>query len=420
MTLPLRLYRGLANLAAPFLYKRVAARLMVHGVSPDRAAERFGHATQPRPPGPLIWIHAASVGESLSALPLIDRLLSRDPATHVLITSGTASSAKVLRERLPERALHQFAPLDSRKVLTRFLNHWQPKLFILIESELWPQMLLLTTERGTPAALVNARLSPGSLRNWGRMPATARTLLSRLALVTAQTEATADALRALGAPDVRMAGNLKSAAPPPADHAPEREALEKTIGNRPRWLAASTHPGEERLALAAHRALLETWPDLLLVLAPRHPERADSIAREIAAAGLAHTRRSAGEAPTAQVYLADTLGEIGLWLRLCPVTLMGGSLTPNGGHNPWEGAALGTALLTGPNIANCRDDWLTLSAAQGALITSAESLTTDLHSLLADPESARAMAGNARKTHASQSAALDATVEALAALMAPA
>ncbi|SMY07768.1 3-deoxy-D-manno-octulosonic acid transferase [Flavimaricola marinus] len=416
-TLPLRLYSGLANLSAPLLSKRISDKLTSQGISAKRAAERFGQATKARPAGPLAWVHAASVGESLSALPLIDKLLAERPDLYVLITTGTAASAKILAERLPDKAFHQFAPLDSKSILTRFLFHWSPDLLVLVESELWPQLIQRTAARDTPLALINARMSQGSLRNWARFGKTARELFSRFSLITAQNDSTAQGLRDLGAPNVTAAGNLKSAAPPLADQPALRRRMKSALQKRPLWLAASTHPGEDELLLATHRALLEAQPDLCLILAPRHPERADKLAAQIESSGLSLTRRSAGELPERQVFLADTLGEMGLWFRLAPVTFMGGSLTPNGGHNPWEGAALGTALLTGPNLENCRDDWATLSAAGAAKLCRTDSLQTDIGSLLLAPDQAKTLGANALKTYRAQANSLTETASALLALL---
>lgn len=418
-TLPLRLYSRLANVAAPLLAKRISAKLTSQGISTKRANERLGIATKPRPAGPLSWVHAASVGESLSALPLIDRLLADRPDLHVLITTGTAASAKILAERMPPRTLHQFAPLDSRKVLNRFLTHWNPNLLILIESELWPQMITLTAAHGAPMALINARMSTGSLRNWNRFHASANALFSRFQLITAQNDSTAQGLRRLGAPNVTTGGNLKSAAPPLADQPALRRRFEAALKHRPLWLAASTHPGEDEALLGAHKTLLKSQPDLCLILAPRHPERADKLAGLITAQKLSVTRRSAGQLPDAQVFLADTLGEMGLWFRMAPVTFMGGSLTPNGGHNPWEGAALGTALLTGPNVENCRDDWAALTATHAAQICPPDQLSEQIAALLHRPEQAQTMRDNALKTYRSQTNSLSETTASLLALLPP-
>lgn len=398
----LRAYGRLANLAAPLLFRRIRDRLLAHGVAPARTRERLGHATAPRPAGTLVWFHGASVGETLSALPLIDALRAQPAPPAILVTSGTASSAEIMAKRLPAGALHQFAPLDSAAALRRFHAHWRPDLLVLIESEIWPRMIATAP---CPVVLLNARLSARALSRWHKLGASARWLLSRLALIVTQTPDTAESLRALGVPAdrIRAGANLKAAATPPAADPATLAALQTTLGTRPRWLAASTHSGEETLILDAHRTLLQTVPDLCLILAPRHPERADRIAGLIADAGLTSTRRSAGEGPTAQVYLADTLGEMGLWYRLAPLTFVGGSLTPNGGHNPWEAAPLGTALLTGPHLTNCADDWQMLADARGAYTgLRPDQLSHVLQDMLADPQIGRDMADNAAARVADQ------------------
>ncbi|MFZ3581322.1 3-deoxy-D-manno-octulosonic acid transferase [Loktanella sp. DJP18] len=413
----LRAYGGLANIAAPLLFRRIRDRLIAHGIQPGRTRERLGHATVARPAGPLVWVHGASVGETLSALPVIAALRDRrDPPT-ILVTSGTATSAQILTQRLPQGCIHQFAPLDGARALRRFNAHWKPDLLVLMESEIWPQMIATAP---CPVVLLNARLSPRALARWRKLGSSASWLLSRLCLITAQTEAVAQGLRDLGvAPDrIRVGGNLKAAAPP-LDADPEAfTAIRTLLADRPRWLAASTHTGEEAHVLAAHAALLREHSDLCLILAPRHPDRADRIAAQIAQAGLTLTRRSVGESPTSQVYLADTLGEMGLWYRAAPITFVGGSLSPNGGHNPWEGAALGCALLTGHYLTNAAQDWQALRDADAAITgLTPDTLTAALRDLLADPARARAMGDAARTLTASQTGDVARTVADLLALM---
>lgn len=350
-------YRGVAGIIAPLVWRQVSRKLTRHGVAPARQRERLGEATLPRPAGPLAWFHAASVGESLSVLALADRMRARHPGLNVLITSGTASSAAILAKRMPAGMIHQFAPLDQSRALRRFLDHWRPDAGIFVESELWPQMLVEAQRAGVPLALVNARMSRASLKNWQRFDQTARYLLGLFALIRTQDRATLDGLMAIGADPARVALglNLKAVAAPLPVDAGERARMDAALSG-PRWLAASTHEGEERQVITAHLAARKAVPGLRLVLAPRHPERADAIAAELRAAGLSVARRSAGDDPgTADVYLADTLGEMGLWYALCPVVFLGGSFGPAGGHNPYEPAQSGCAILTGPKRANFAD-----------------------------------------------------------------
>ncbi len=291
-------YRGLSALAPPALRLLLKRRLARGKEDAARLGERMGIAGRPRPAGPLVWLHAASVGESLSTLPLIERVLARVPGAHVLVTTGTVTSARLMAERLPPRAFHQFVPLDAATWVARFLDHWRPDLALWIESELWPNLLRETNARGLPAVLVNARMTERSFRGWKRWPGAARGLLGAFRLVLAQNETYAGRFRALGAARVAVAGNLKYAAPPlPADQA-KLEALRAAIGGRPVWLAASIHPGEEE-AVADAQTRLKHAAGALGIVVPRHPEKGAIMAAAIRARGLAATLRSAGAQPGA-------------------------------------------------------------------------------------------------------------------------
>ncbi|MCB5198181.1 3-deoxy-D-manno-octulosonic acid transferase [Loktanella sp. TSTF-M6] len=386
----LRAYAGFASLAVPVLQRRLIHKLTDQGVTNARARERTGHATQPRPDSTLIWFHGASVGETLSILPLIDALHAQRADLTVLVTSGTATSAEILARRLPARAIHQFAPLDSPAVMRRFHAQWRPDLAVLIESEFWPNMIRSCADRAVPLVLLNARLSDRSVKRWRQLGAPARWLLDQFALIVAQTEATAQNLRSLGAARVQVGANLKAAAPPAPDNPALRAEMETALAGRHRWLAASTHAGEDAPLLDAHAALRQQHPDLCLILAPRHPDRADEIATLARQRGLTVTRRSAGDAPTADVYLADTLGEMGTWYRLSPVTFIAGSFGDAGGHNPWE-ACTGTAILHGPKVANCAADYATLNGAGGARAVTPDTLAWSVNDLLTG-NAAQAMA----------------------------
>lgn len=366
-----RIYESATRLLVPLAWAAVSRKLRRHGVAPARMHERLGHASLPRPAAPPVWFHAASVGESLSVLTLIARMGERLPDAEFLITSGTASSAALIGRRLPPRTRHQFAPLDAPGPVGRFLAHWRPRAGIFVESELWPVMLVRARASGARLALLNARLSDKSLRRWGKRQGTARFLLARFDLILTQNDAIAGKLIGLGADParVRVGGNLKSAsAPLPVD----RETLSgmnAALGRRPVWIASSTHEGEEECVLAAHSALLAQHPDLCLVLVPRHPERGDDVAALVAGAGLTCARRSRGEMPGAgtQVFLADTLGETGTWYALSPLVFLGGSLRPIGGHNPFEPAQAGAAIITGPGHFNFSETFAPLIARGGAI-----------------------------------------------------
>ena len=348
------LYRTATRLARPFLNRLIRRRTAAGKEDPDRVAERRGVAARPRPPGPLIWLHAASVGEAQSALSLIARLLATDARLSVLVTTGTVTSARLLATRLPPRSFHQFVPLDVPGWVDPFLDHWRPDLALWMESELWPNMLTGLRRRGVPAVLVNARMSAHSFAKWRRFPAVAASLLDCFDLCLAQSEAQAERLRKLGAKSVACLGNLKfSAAPLPAADA-ALAALAPAFRPRTVLLFASTHDGEERLAGALHRTLRPRHPSLLTVVVPRHPARADGIAAELASQGLRVKRRAHGEAVGNgdDVYLADTMGELGLFYRLAALAVIGGSFVPHGGHNPLEAAQLDCAVLYGPDMSN--------------------------------------------------------------------
>ncbi|MBD0270815.1 MAG: 3-deoxy-D-manno-octulosonic acid transferase [Acetobacteraceae bacterium] len=396
-------WRWAATAAAPLLRPYLRWRATRGKEVAARLAERRGNGAA-RPPGRLLWLHAASVGETLSLLPLLEALAARAPDLGVLLTTGTATAAALLARRLPpalaDRVQHRFAPLDVPRWVDRFLAGWRPDAGALVESELWPNLIRAARRRGVPLALVNARFSERSSRRWLRWaPGLARELLSSLSPVLAQTPADAARLGAAGARLALCLGNLKDAAAPlPADPA-ELARLRGAVGGRPVFLAASTHPGEEAIVLDAHRrAAASGLPDLLTVIVPRHPHRGPAIAAEAAAGGMAVARRAAGEVPGpgTAVHVADTLGELGLFYRLAGVCLVGGSLVPHGGQNPLEPARLGCPILLGPHTANFAEPVARLLAAGGALRVegpdAAGALAALAAGVLSNPDRARGMA----------------------------
>jgi 3-deoxy-D-manno-octulosonic-acid transferase len=416
----LGLYRAATSLGGPLLGLELRRRLRHGKEDPARLPERFGVPGLPRPEGTLVWVHAASVGESLSVLPLIEALLERWRGLEILLTSGTVSSARILAGRLPGRVRHQFVPLDRAAAWRRFLGHWRPCLALLVESELWPNLILETRARGVPLALLNARLSARSFRRWRRAPATARRLLASFDLCLAQSAVDGERLAALGAREVRAVGNLKRTAPPLPVDPQALAALAAAIGERPVWLAASIHPGEDEAVLAAHRRVAAARPGLLTIVAPRHPERGDALAARIAAEGLRLARRSRGElpSPASAVYLADTLGELGLLYRLSRLAFIGGSLIPHGGQNPLEAARLGCPPLLGPHMDNFREIADALLAAQAALaVADGEALARTVGDLLADEATRAALAARAQAAAAGEARVLDAIIDALQPLL---
>lgn len=387
-TLMYRLYCIATAVLAPFAWWLVRRKLTRADVPLVRQWERLGHASAPRPQTRLIWLHGASVGESLSALTLIDGLSKRLPHAAFLVTSGTPTSAALVDQRRSARTLHQYATLDALGPVTRFLDHWSPDAAIFVESELWPLTLTETSARAVPLALVNARLSDRSVAGWCKYPATAAFVLGHFSALIAQNAKAADDLRRMGAPSgrVMVGGNLKAFAPVAPIDPRALQNLQAHLSGRPVWVAASTHPGEEEPVLKAHVRLLDRHPDLCLILIPRHPERGDSVAALVKDAGLSVTRRSTQDAPTGQVYLADTLGELPLWYALAPFAFLGGSLTRTGGHNPFEPAQAGAAILTGPHVTNFAESFAPLLDIGAAVqVSDAQTLTRAAARWLSDP-----------------------------------
>jgi 3-deoxy-D-manno-octulosonic-acid transferase len=318
--------------------------------------------------------------------------------------------------RLPPGAFHQFVPVDVPRYMRRFLDHWEPDLALVAESEIWPNMILELEQRGVPLILVNGRLSERSFRRWQFLPKTARTLLERIDLCLTQTSADAERLVRLGAPRVSVAGNLKFDAPTPPADATAVATLSGVLSGRPLWIAASTHGAEDEIVCAVHRALLKRYPRLITVIAPRHPERGSQIAAIAKAERLRPLQRSSNELPnwTTDIYVADTMGELGLFFRLAPVVFMGGSLVPIGGHNPIEPAKLGSAILHGPHVHNFADVYAAFDRVDGALpVSDAETLALALAALMKDPARVREMARAAATVVEEHGGALDRTFQAI-------
>ncbi len=381
-------WHGAATLLAPGLRLMLRRRVRRGKELPERLAERRGIDRTPRPPGRLIWLHAASVGETVSMLPVLDALCLAGAS--VLVTTGTVTSARLLTQRRPG-VLHRFVPLDVPRWGERFLDHWQPDAVAFLESEIWPNLLAMLQRRGVRVMLLNARLSARSHAGWSRVPGFGRRVLSAFDAIWAQSDADAARLRSLGARCVSSPGNLKFAAPPLPAEPSELTRLQALIGNRPRWLAANTHPGEEAIAAAIHHRLAPDHPGLLTAIAPRHPDRGPALAAEFQA-----PRRAAGDDPPPDgLWIADGLGEMGLLYRLFSIAFIGKSLAVAGGQNPLEGARLGCALAAGPLMAN-QADAVSALRERGGLVTVADQdgLASWVDAMLRDP-AARDAAGRA-------------------------
>jgi 3-deoxy-D-manno-octulosonic-acid transferase len=383
-SLTLAAYRAAAGLVSPLARPLLEARARRGKEDLERLDERLGRTSIARPQGSLVWFHAVSVGESLSILPVISAVVEERADVSILVTSGTRASAEILARRLPPGAIHQYAPIDTPGAVRRFLAQWRPDTGVFVESELWPNLILAARGAGVRLALVSARMTERSARAWRSRPAAARAMLSAFDLVLAQDAATEDRLVGLGG-HVSGRLNLKRVGDPlPVDGA-ELARLRAIIGDRPVLAAISTHAPEERLvAAAAERLPAKT----LTVIVPRHPERGEAITRELAGSGVA--RRAAGEAiePGTRIYVADTLAEVGLFLRLAQLAVVGGGFAEGlGGHNPLEPARLGVGVVSGPHVANFADIYAEMTQAGAALVVAdGAELAEALAGLFAEPQ----------------------------------
>ncbi len=412
--IPVMLYLLLARLAGPLYRLLHFIRCRTGKDDTTRSGEKFGSPGLARTAGPLVWIHAASVGETTSVLPLIEVLTGRN--IQVLLTTVTRTSAELARQRLPSGAVHQYAPFDCPQYWNRFLKAWRPDLAITVESEIWPACFLSLRAHGCPLCLVNGRMSERSFRGWSRVPRSARFIFGQFAVALAQSPAEAARLKTLGCARVGQPGNLKFDSVPADPDPAGLEDLKSMIAGRPVWLAALTHPGEEQIVLSAHRDLLAANPELLLLLVPRHPERAGDIIGLIEELGLSVARRSAGDPVEAgtQVYLGDTLGEMSLFYSLSEVVFLGGSFSDAGGHNPVEAAAFDTAIMTGPKVANARPVYKSLWQDEGALrLDHPGELAGEISRLLQDEEARQVQARAAREIIDSGRGALERTLDLL-------
>lgn len=384
------LYRLATGALSPFIPGLLNSRARKGKEDPARLGERLGRASRPRPDGVLIWLHGASVGETLSMLPLVERLKAERPDATLLVTSGTATSAALLAERLPKGAIHQYVPVDTPGAAKRFLDHWRPDLVVFVESELWPNLLLGAKARGAKLALVSARITAHSARGWQRFGALARRLLGAFDLILPQDGLSGERLKAIGG---RVDGyaNLKLTGSALACDTDELAALKAAAGERLIVVAASTHPHEE---LLINSAVEVGGRHPLLVIVPRHPVRGPALAESLRLAGRSLAQRSRHEilTPETEIYLADTLGEMGLFFSLADLVVMGGSFYPDiGGHNPLEPARLGKPVIYGDHVFNWVDVYMALGAG-GVRCETEEDLIAAIDRLL-DNDEARALMG---------------------------
>jgi 3-deoxy-D-manno-octulosonic-acid transferase len=413
-SLALLIYSILTSACRPLVPLFLRTRIWRGKEHPARVQERVGIPSRPRPPGPIAWMHGASIGECLSLLPCMDEFIAR--GFHIVVTSGSLGSARLLADRLPEGSFHQFLPLDISQYALRFLDYWHPEIALIAESEIWPNILHAIKQRRIPLVSINARLSEKSFSRWCKARKAAAGAFGMIDLCLAQTNEDAARFAELGASDVRVVGNLKfDAKPPPADPT-ELSSLMSRIGARPVWAAVSTHAGEGEIVADAHLALRAQFPTLLTIIVPRHPARGDAIAQMLARKALRVARHSqhAVLGNDTEIYLADTLGETGLIYRASMLAFIGRSLTAKGGQNPIEAAKLNCAILHGPHVGNFREVYATLDAGEGALcVTDQKTLSDAVGYLLSDAHALRRMARNAAHIAEQQSGATARVMQAI-------
>jgi 3-deoxy-D-manno-octulosonic-acid transferase len=418
-------YVRLTGLAAPLGRLVVSARRRRGKEHPDRWPERLGdgangdHDTNAGS-GPMVWIHAASVGETVAVLPLVERIAAT--GARVLLTTVTLTSAGVAGARLPPGVTHRFVPLDIAPFVDAFLDTWNPDLAIFVESEIWPVAIVRLEERGIPLVVANARMSDRSFRKWSRAPGFAGALFGRIGLCLAQSGVDAERFRALGVGRAVDVGNIKFDAPVPEAAPADAEALARALAGRAVFLAASTHAGEDRVVFDAFEAVRATRPDTALVIAPRHPDRGGAVAAGAHGRGLSVVRRSTGAlpGPDTAVYVADTIGELGTLYRLSSAAFVGGSLVDSGGHNPIEPARLGAPIIAGPHVGSFREPYAALGESGGVLrVADAPGLAAAVERLISDPVTRAEQVAAAAAVVERYTGALARTFEAIEPMLAP-
>ncbi len=384
-------YKKTMTYGVPMINAVLRNRLKSGKEDPNRVRERYGEASIKRPDGVLMWVHVASVGEAQSMLPMISLFLEQNPDAHVLVTTITRTAAQLLETRLPDRAFHQYLPIDKPQWVRKFLDHWNPTLVLWAESELWPFIIAEIGKRRIPAALLNARMSEKSFRNWSYAKSLSEKILSAFAVILTQTDKDRDFYIKLGGRSVVTSDNVKYCASPLPYSTAELDDLRSQVGARSVWVYASTHKGEEELALATHKNLISKFPDLLTIVVPRHPERAPDVESLFQESGLSFGTRTKNKYPAADhsIFLGDTLGELGLFYALAPIACIGRSFSDDGGggHNPLEAALLHSAVLHGPNIQNLQEIYDRMDLAGASLpVTHGEDLSALIYKLLSSPD----------------------------------
>lgn len=415
----LRAYLAFSHVSGPLWRIAHRKRLKSGKELPDRVAEKYARYDARRPPGTVLWFHALSVGESLALLPLVERALANLPDAHLILTTSTATSAAALdKAGLPDRARHVLLPIDTAAATRAFLDHWKPDIAAFAELDFWPRLMVETHARGVPMIIVNSRMPKGNFKSRRRLGGMMRDILRLFDRLLVQDAASKDRFADLGAdPDrVEVVGALKAAARPlPSDEA-ELAALRAAIGNRPVWLAAATIAAEHPAMIEAHRIVTGTIPDALLVVAPRHVRDGDETERLSRIAFDKVARRTRDEPVTSetQVYIADTIGEMGLWYRVAPVSFVGHSLGEGlEGKNPFEAAALGSAILHGPEVSYFSESYAALTAEGAATRVGSPQALADAVLKLQSPDTRTKMTDGAARVIDAQRGVLERTWEVL-------
>lgn len=416
----LKVYQALVWFLKPGILWIIHRRIASGKEDPKRIQERYGIASIKRPQGNLIWIHAASVGEARSILILVERLLKQYPQAHILVTTHTVTSASIMAKQLPPRAMHQYIPYDRIQWVNRFLAYWNPCLVLWVESELWPTFLTTLGQKQIPVILVNGRLSQRAYQQWSKIQSLSRVVFEQFTCCLTQSKKDAQRFQSLGANNVHVTGNLKFAAHPLIVDDLALKKLKNIIKDRPVWLAASTHEGEEELVAHAHQQLRKTLPDALCIIVPRHPARATAILNILREKGLKTAQRSLEGLPdkTTEVYLADTLGELGLFYALAPVAFIGGSLVPIGGHNLIEAAQLNCSIIHGHHMHKSQQLEQEFAEANAAItVESWQDLAMEISDLLSDPDKQQEITQAAKAIVSRHTGVIDTVLQHVAEVM---
>ncbi len=409
------IYSLLIRLALPF----ILIRLWWQGRKAPALRQDWPHRLGfvPEISGPVIWVHAVSVGETIAAGPMVRRLLARDLGATILMTAMTDTGLAQARKMFGDRVTYAYAPYDTPGGIRRFLDRINPRILVILETEIWPNMIRQCRRRKVPVFLINARLSERSARGYERVRGLAGPVMKSLSWVAAQAERDAERFRRIGvaASHVEVTGSVKFDVDIPEDVRAASETFRRSLGPRPVWIAGSTHAGEDEQLLVAHQGILKRHPAALLIVVPRHPDRFDAVASIAEAQGFSVARRSQGQDPAAaQVYLADTMGELMMLYGASDLAFVGGSLIERGGHNPLEPAAWGIPVFSGPHVFNFETIFERLLADQGVqLVEGSEALARDVSRLFSDENECNAYGERALAVVNKNRGALDKVVEGI-------